>query len=76
MARKKAAKKAATRRIAKKAAADVFLWNDPVAAIDATLQTLENQVAQGDLPTPGLEALKSALDELEAVGCRLWTRPS
>jgi hypothetical protein len=69
MARKKAAKKAATRRIAKKETVDVFAWNDPVAAIDATLQTLENQVAQGDVATPGLEALKSALDELRL---RAW----
>jgi len=69
MARKKAAKKAARRRTAKKATADLFAWNDPVAAIDATLQTLEDQVAQGDLATSGLEAFKSALDELRL---RAW----
>jgi hypothetical protein len=69
MARKKAAKKAATRRTAKKATAHLFAWNDPVAAIDATLQTLENQVAQGELAAPGLEAFKSALDELRL---RAW----
>jgi hypothetical protein len=69
MARKKAAKKGATRRIAKKATADLFAWNDPVAGIDAALQTLENQVAQGDLATPSLEGLKSALDELRL---RAW----
>jgi len=55
MARKKAAKKAATRRIAKKATADLFAWKDPVAAMHAALQTLENQVAQGDLATPSLK---------------------
>ena len=69
MARKKPAKKAAPRRTAKKATADLFAWNDPVAAIDATLQTLEDQVAQGDVATPGLEAFKSALDELRL---RAW----
>ncbi len=69
MARKKAAKKVAKRRTAKKATADLFAWNDPVAAIDETLQTLEDEVAQGDLATPGLEAFKSALDELRL---RAW----
>jgi hypothetical protein len=69
MARKKGAKRAARRPTAKKATADPFGWNHPVAAIAATLQALEDQVAKGDLATPGLEAFKSALDELRL---RAW----
>jgi hypothetical protein len=69
MARKKGVKRAARRPITKKATADPFGWNHPVAAIAATLQTLEDQVAKGDLATPGLEAFKSALDELRL---RAW----
>jgi hypothetical protein len=69
MARKKAAKKAAKKRAPKKGTTEPFVWNEPVATIGATLQTLEEQVAQGDLATPGLEAFKSALDELRL---RAW----
>ena len=69
MARKKAAKKAARRGATKKATADLFAWTDPVAAIGAILQTLEDEGAEGDVATPGLEAFKSALDELRL---RAW----
>jgi len=69
MARKKAAKKAAKKRAPKKKPADLFASNDAVEAIAAKLQTLEGQAARGDLATSGLEAFKSALDELRL---RAW----
>ena len=69
MARKKAAKNAAKKRAPKKDPADLFASNDAVAAIAAKLQTLEGQAARGDLAPSGLEALKSALDELRL---RAW----
>jgi hypothetical protein len=46
-----------------------FAWTEQVATISATLQTLEDQVAHGDLAAPGLEPFKSALDELRL---RAW----
>jgi hypothetical protein len=46
-----------------------FAWTEQVATISATLQTLEDQVAHGDLAASGLEAFKSALDDLRL---RAW----
>ena len=46
-----------------------FAWTEHVATISATLQTLEDQVAHGDLTAPGLDAFKSALDDLRL---RAW----
>jgi hypothetical protein len=46
-----------------------FAWTEQVATISATLQTLEDQVAHGDLAGSGLEAFKSALDDLRL---RAW----
>ena len=43
---------------------DQFAWTEQVAAISSVLRMLENQVASGELATPGLEDLKSALDDL------------
>ncbi|MGH7629316.1 MAG: hypothetical protein ACREOF_07980 [Gemmatimonadales bacterium] len=46
-----------------------FVWTEQVATISATLQALENRVAQGDLTSPGLEEFKSAVDDLRL---RAW----
>jgi len=46
-----------------------FAWTEQLATISATLQTLEDQVAHGDLGASGLEAFKSALDDLRL---RAW----
>jgi hypothetical protein len=46
-----------------------FAWTDQVAIISSMLRALENQVAAGDLATPGLEDFKSALDDLRL---RAW----
>ncbi|HEU5169502.1 MAG TPA: hypothetical protein VFU46_03130 [Gemmatimonadales bacterium] len=46
-----------------------YPWTEDVASISATLQTLENRVAQGDLAAPGLEEFKSAVDDLRL---RAW----
>jgi len=65
MARKKAAKTPAPN----KGTTDSFAWNEPVAAIDVTLQTLEREVVHGEVATANLEAFKSALDDLRL---RAW----
>jgi hypothetical protein len=46
-----------------------FAWLGQVAILSAMLNTLEDQVAHGDLGTPGLEEFKSALDDLRL---RAW----
>jgi hypothetical protein len=47
-----------------------FAWSEQVASLSAMLDTLEARDLQKDLPTPGLEALKSALDDLRL---RAWS---
>lgn len=46
-----------------------FAWSDQVTTISSTLRTLEQQVAGGERDAPGLEDLKSALDDLRL---RAW----
>jgi hypothetical protein len=47
-----------------------FAWTEQVATINSMLQTLEGQVARGDVAaTPGLEDFKSSLDDLRL---RAW----
>jgi len=46
-----------------------FAWTEQVVTLNAMLHTLEDQVAHGDLGTPGLEEFKSALDDLRL---RAW----
>ena len=46
-----------------------FVWQEQVATLSAALGTVEARVAQGDLDTPGLDAFKSALDDLRL---RAW----
>lgn len=46
-----------------------FAWSDQVNTISSTLRTLEQQVADGERDAPGLEDLKSALDDLRL---RAW----
>jgi len=46
-----------------------FAWTEQVATLSAMLHSLEIQVAQGNLATPGLEEFKSALDDLRI---RAW----
>jgi hypothetical protein len=45
-------------------------WQEQVATLGAMLNTLEGQVAHGDLNTPGLAEFKSALDDLRL---RTWS---
>lgn len=44
-------------------------WSEQVTTISNTLRTLEQQVADGERDAPGLEDLKSALDDLRL---RAW----
>jgi hypothetical protein len=46
-----------------------FAWLEQVASLRAMLDTLEGQLASGNLGTSGLEELKSALDDLRL---RAW----
>jgi hypothetical protein len=46
-----------------------FAWLEQVATLRAMLDTLEAQLAHGDLGTSGLEEFKSALDDLRL---RAW----
>ena len=46
-----------------------FAWSEQVTTISSTLRTLEQQVADGERNAPGLEDLKSALDDLRL---RAW----
>jgi hypothetical protein len=46
-----------------------FAWSEQVTTISSTLRTLEQQVADGQRDAPGLEDLKSALDDLRL---RAW----
>ena len=46
-----------------------FAWSEQVTTISSTLRTLEQQVADGERDAPGLEDLKSALDDLRL---RAW----
>jgi hypothetical protein len=46
-----------------------FAWLEQVANLRAMLDTLEAQLAHGDLGTSGLEEFKSALDDLRL---RAW----
>jgi hypothetical protein len=47
----------------------LFAWSDQVTTISTTLRALEQQVADGERDAPGLEDLKSALDDLRL---RAW----
>jgi len=47
-----------------------FAWLEQVATLSAMLDTLEDRVAHKDLAAPGLEELKSALDDLRL---RAWS---
>jgi hypothetical protein len=47
-----------------------FAWSEQVATLSAMLDTIEDRVAHKDLGTPGLEELKSALDDLRL---RSWS---
>jgi len=47
-----------------------FAWTEQVTTMSSMLRTLEDQVAHGDLATPGLEDFKIALDELRL---RAWS---
>ena len=47
-----------------------FAWPEQVATLSGMLDTLQAQVAQGDLATPGLAEFKSALDDLRL---RTWS---
>jgi hypothetical protein len=47
-----------------------FAWQEQVATLSGILDTLEAQVARGDLDTPSLEEFKSALDDLRL---RAWS---
>jgi hypothetical protein len=47
-----------------------FAWLEQVGILSAMLDTLEAQVADGDLGTPGLEEFKSAMDD---VRLRAWS---
>jgi hypothetical protein len=47
-----------------------FAWLEQVATLSAMLDPLEDQVAHGDLGSPGLEEFKSALDDLRL---RAWS---
>ena len=47
-----------------------FAWREHVASLSAILDTLEDQVARGDLSTPGLAEFKSSLDDLRL---RTWS---
>jgi hypothetical protein len=53
-----------------------FAWLEQVAPLSAMLDTLEGQVAHGDLGTPGLEEFKSALDDLRLRAWSLLTATS
>jgi len=46
-----------------------FAWPEPVATLSGMLDTLQEQVAHGDLAAPRLAEFKSALDELRL---RTW----
>jgi len=46
-----------------------FAWSEQVTTISSTLRALEQQVADGEREAPGLEDLKSALDDLRL---RAW----
>ena len=47
-----------------------FAWSEQVATLSDMLNTLQAQVAKGDLATPGLAEFKSALDDLRL---RTWS---
>lgn len=47
-----------------------FAWAEEVATLDDMLNTLEGQVARGDLSAPDLVEFKSALDDLRL---RTWS---
>ncbi len=47
-----------------------FAWLEQVATLRAMLDTLETQVASGDLGSSGLEEFKNALDDLRL---RAWS---
>jgi hypothetical protein len=47
-----------------------FAWPEQVATLSGMLDTLQAQVARGDLATPGLAEFKSALDDLRL---RTWS---
>jgi hypothetical protein len=46
-----------------------FAWSEQVAPLSAMLDTVEEQLAGGNLSTPGLAEFKSALDDLRL---RTW----
>jgi hypothetical protein len=47
-----------------------FAWEEQVATLSRMLDTLEGQVARGDLSAPGVAEFKSALDDLRL---RTWS---
>jgi hypothetical protein len=47
-----------------------FGWSEQVATLSAMLETLQAQIARGDLAAPGLAEFKSALDDLRL---RAWS---
>ena len=47
-----------------------FAWSEQVGPLNDMLDTLEAQVARGDLSTPGLAEFKSTLDDLRL---RTWS---
>ena len=53
-----------------------FAWLEQVASLRAMLDTLEAQLASGNLGTSGLEELKSALDDLRLRAWGLLTAAS
>lgn len=46
-----------------------YVSHNPVAAMRATVQSIEAKLRQGDLPQDGIEDLKSAIDDARL---RLW----
>jgi hypothetical protein len=48
---------------------DQFAWSEQVATLSAMLDTLQAQIARGDLAAPGLTEFKSTLDDLRL---RTW----
>ncbi len=53
-----------------------FAWRDPVATLNGMLETLEAEVARGDMAMTGLEEFKSGLDDLRLRAWSLLTAAS
>ena len=50
-----------------------FVWSEPVTTLNATLDTLEARVREGDRGVTGLAEFKSALDDLRLRSWSLLT---